>query len=293
MSEIEAIREMLTSKPRPVGWAARRARFYEVGSGWPGADDISLSPAEIGVVRCEWPLAPGSSDKNELMYFHGGGYCSGSILSHRRLVTEAGRAAGLRTLAVEYRLAPEHPYPAALQDAVAAWDLLRAQGYAAERIVIGGDSAGGNLTLSLIGTLRERNERPACAWLLSPWSDLSMSGASLVTEDSVDPLIHEGYLEELAGAFVPADIPHTDPRVSPLFADLNRFQPALNQVGSLETLLDDFVRLASALGVADVPVTLEIWLERILAWPMWNAKLTAGREALAHAGAFIKRHLPS
>jgi len=292
MSEIDAIRQLLGSKPRPVGWSERRARINEVGSVWPIASDITLSAADLGGVACEWSLAPGSSSVNVLMYFHGGGYCSGSIVSHRRLVTEAGRAAGARTLAVEYRLAPEHPYPAALADAIAAWDALRAQGYAAARIVIGGDSAGGNLTMLLIHALRERGERPACAWLLSPWSDLSMSGTSMTTKDSVDPLIHKTYLEELASAFVPADIPRTDPRVSPLFSDLHGFPPTLIQVGSHETLLDDSVRLGAALGAADVPVTLEIWPEMIHAWPMWNARLEAGREALAHAGAFIRRHLP-
>jgi monoterpene epsilon-lactone hydrolase len=292
MSEIDAIRQLLGSKPRPVGWSERRARINEVGSVWPIASDITLAAADLGGVACEWSLAPGSSSANVLMYFHGGGYCSGSIVSHRRLVTEAGRAAGARTLAVEYRLAPEHPYPAALADAVAAWDALRAQGYAAERIVIGGDSAGGNLTMLLIHALRERGEHPACAWLLSPWSDLSMSGTSMTTKDSVDPLIHKTYLEELASAFVPASIPRTDPRVSPLFSDLHGFPPTLIQVGSHETLLDDSVRLGAALGSADVPVTLEIWPEMIHAWPMWNARLEAGREALAHAGAFIRRHLP-
>jgi acetyl esterase/lipase len=292
MSEIDAIRQLLGSKPRPVGWGERRARINEVGSIWPTASDIKLATGDLGGVSCEWSLAPGSSSANVLMYFHGGGYCSGSIVSHRRLVTEAGRAAGVRTLAVEYRLAPEHPYPAALQDAIAAWDALRAQGYAAERIVIGGDSAGGNLTMLLIHALRERGERPACAWLLSPWSDLSMSGTSMTTKDSVDPLIHKSYLEELAGAFVPADISRKDPRVSPLFGDLHGFPPTLIQVGSHETLLDDSVRLGAALGAADVPVTLEIWPEMIHAWPMWNARLEAGREALAHAGAFIRRHLP-
>jgi monoterpene epsilon-lactone hydrolase len=292
MSEIDAIRQLLGSKPRPVGWNERRARINEVGSVWPTASDITLSAADLGSVPCEWSLAPGSNSAHVLMYFHGGGYCSGSIVSHRRLVTEAGRAAGARTLAVEYRLSPEHPYPAALADAVAAWDALRAQGYAAERIVIGGDSAGGNLTMLLIHALRERGERPACAWLLSPWSDLSMSGTSMTTKDSVDPLIHKDYLEELASAFVPASIPRTDPRVSPLFDDLHGFPPTLIQVGSHETLLDDSVRLGAALGAADVPVTLEIWPEMIHAWPMWNARLEAGREALTHAGAFIRRHLP-
>ena len=292
MSEIDAIRTLLTSKPRPVGWAERRARIEEVGSAWPVADDIALTPATVGGVRCEWSLAPGSRDANVLIYFHGGGYCSGSIVSHRRLVTEAGRAAGVRTLAVNYRLAPEHPYPEALQDAMAVWDALRAQGIPAERIVIGGDSAGGNLTLVLVHALRERGERPACAWLLSPWSDLSMSGQSMTTKDSVDPLIHKSYLEELADAFVPKGMSRNDPRVSPLFGDPTGFPPTLIQVGSHETLLDDSVRLGGALGAADVPVTLEIWPQMIHAWPMWNAGLADGRKALANAGTFMKQHLP-
>ena len=110
-SEIDAIRALLGSKPRPVGWAERRARIDEVGSVWPVADDIKLEPVDLGGVPGEWSIAPGSDASRVLMFFHGGGYCSGSIVSHRRMVTEAGRAAGVRTLAVGYRLAPEHPFP--------------------------------------------------------------------------------------------------------------------------------------------------------------------------------------
>lgn len=289
MSEIDAIRKLLSSKPRPVGWAERRARIEEVGAIWPIADDIELARADPGGFKGEWSLAPGSDVSRVLMYFHGGGYCSGSIKSHRRLVTEAGRAAGLRTLAVEYRLAPEHPFPTALDDAMSAWRFLRAQGYAPERIAVGGDSAGGNLTATLIAALRDQNERPACAWFVSPWTDLTMSGKSLTTKDSVDPLIHKAYLEELASAYVPQSIAHKDPRISPLFGDLHNFPPALIQVGSCETLLDDAARFASALGEADVAVTLEVWPDMIHAWPMWNAHLDDGRRALAHAGTFMRR----
>src|SRR6187399_1445514 len=110
-SEIEEIRKLLTSKPRPVGWAERRHRIEEVGAVWPVADDITLTPVDIGGMSAEWSLAPGSDPSRVLMYFHGGGYCSGSIISHRRMVTEAGRAAGVRTLAIGYRLAPEHKFP--------------------------------------------------------------------------------------------------------------------------------------------------------------------------------------
>ena len=281
---------MLTSKPRPVGWSERRARIDEVGAAWPPADDIRCEAVDAGGVPGEWSLAPGSDPSRVLMFFHGGGYCSGSIKSHRRLVTEAGRAAKMRTLAVAYRLAPEHPFPAAHDDALAAWRFLRAQGIAAHHIAVGGDSAGGNLTITLINRLRAAGEAsPACAWLLSPWTDLTMSGASLATKDAVDPLIHKPYLEELAAAYAPPPRDRRDPLISPLFADLRGFPPTLIQVGSAETLLDDAVRFAAAAGAADVAVTLEIWPHMIHAWPMWNAQLADGRRALAQAGAFIRR----
>src|SRR6516225_7083040 len=154
-SDIDAIRALLSSKPRPVGWLERRQRLDEVGSVWPVAEDIALTPVDAGGVPAEWSIAPGSDASRVLLYFHGGGYCSGSILSHRRLVTEAGRAAGMRTLAVAYRLAPEYPFPAPYDDALTAWRFLRRQNIPSAHIAIGGDSAGAGLTLSLIGRLRD------------------------------------------------------------------------------------------------------------------------------------------
>jgi acetyl esterase/lipase len=226
------------------------------------------------------------------MFFHGGGYCSGSILSHRRMVTEAGRAAKIRTLAVAYRLAPEHPFPAAYDDALTAWRFLRNEGIPPSLIAIGGDSAGAGLAIALINRLRDAHEElPACAWVVSPWTDLTMSGATLATKDAVDPIIHKHYLNELADAYVPRGMDRKDPRLSPLYADLRSFPPILIQIGSAETLLDDAVRFASAAGTADVSVTLEIWPHMIHAWPLWNAHLEPGRRALAIAGAFIRAHL--
>ena len=287
--EIDAIRKLLTSKPRPVGWTERRQRIDEVGSNWPPASDITCEAVDCDGVAGEWSMAPGSDVSRVLLYFHGGGYCSGSIVSHRRLVTEAGRAAGMRTLAIDYRLAPEHPYPAAHEDALAAWRFLRRQGIAADRIVVGGDSAGGNLTLGLISRLRAAGEPlPACAWLLSPWTDLTMSGATLATRDPVDPLIHKAYLDELAAAYAAPAADRRNPLVSPLFADLAGFPPMLIQVGSAETLLADATRLAEAAGSADVEVRLQIWPHMIHAWPMWNAQLEDGRRALGDAGQFIR-----
>jgi epsilon-lactone hydrolase len=294
-NEIDAIRALLTSKPRPVGWAERRQRIDEIGSTWPVADDVRLEEVELGGgLPGEWSIVPGSDASRVLMFFHGGGYCSGSIVSHRRMVTEAGRAARMRTLAVDYRLAPEHPYPAAHEDAMTAWRFLRKQGIAARNIAVGGDSAGGNLTITLISRLRAAGEeQPACVWLASPWTDLTMTGASLETKATVDPLIHKAYLEELANAYAPPPLDRKDPLISPLFSDLGGFPSTLIQVGSSETLLDDAVRFARAAGLADVNVTLQVWPHMIHAWTMWNAKLAEGRQALEQVGEFMRRWVSS
>ncbi|GLS19976.1 hydrolase [Labrys miyagiensis] len=289
LKEIDAIRKLLSSKPRPVGWLERRERLDEVGAVWPVADDIECESVDCDGVRGELSIAPGSETDRVLLYFHGGGYCSGSIKSHRRLVTEAGRAARMRTLAIDYRRAPEHPFPAQHEDAITAWHFLRRQGIAAERIALGGDSAGGNLALSLINRLRAVGEPlPSCAWLISPWTDLTMSGSTLSSKDAIDPIIHKTYLDELADAYVPAGIKRLEPQISPLFAELRGFPPLLIQVGSAETLLSDATRLAEAAGVADVDVRLEIWPHMIHAWPVWNAALDDGRRALSAAGAFMR-----
>src|ERR1051325_1644350 len=290
-SEIDAIRALLSSKPRPVGWPERRKRLDEVGAVWPVANDVVLTAVDVNGIPGEYSIVPGSDPSRVLMFFHGGGYCSGSIKSHRRLLTEAGRAARKRTLAVEYRTAPAPTFPAAYDDALIAWRFLQNQGIAAAHIAIGGDSAGAGLTLALIGRLREAHEElPACAWLMSPWADLTMSGSTLASKAEVDPLIHKQYLNELADAYLPAGIDRKDPRVSPLYADLRNFPPMLIQVGSNKTFLDNATRLASRAGAADVAVILEIWPHIIHAWPLWNAHLEAGRRALASAGAFIRSH---
>ena len=291
-SELDNVRALLRSKPRPIGWAERRQRLDAIGSVWAVADDVTLERVDVNGLDGEWSIAPGSDASHVLMFFHGGGYCSGSIVSHRRMVTEAGRAAGMRTLAVAYRLAPEHPFPAAYDDALTAWRFLRNQSIPASRLVIGGDSAGAGLAVALIRRLRDAHEElPACAWLVSPWMDLTMSGSTFASKDAVDPIIHKTYLNELADAYLPPGMDRKDPRISPLYADLRSFPPLLIQVGSAETLLDDATRFASAAGAADVPVTLEIWPHMIHAWHLWNAQLEPGRRALASAGAFIRAHV--
>ena len=220
----------------------------------------------------------------------------GSLGGSDHTCRELANTAGCVVVSVDYRLAPEHKFPAGLRDcdAVYQWALANAASFAGDptRVAVGGDSAGAGLTLALISRLRDAHEElPACAWLISPWTDLTMSGSTLVRKAAVDPLIHKEYLNELADAYLPAGMDRKDPRVSPLYADFRNFPPTLIQIGSDETLLDDATRLAARAGAADVRVTLEIWPHMIHAWPLWNAHLEDGRRALANAGAFIRAHL--
>lgn len=288
---IDGIRKLLGSKPRPTTQAERRERLDEIGSVDPVAPDIRFDPVTMGGVSAEWSLAPDSDSRRVLLYFHGGGYSSGSIRSHRGMVAEAGRAAKVRTLAAGYHLAPENPFPAALEDAVAIFGALLAQGTDPGMVAIGGDSAGGGLTLALMIRLRDTGKPlPACGWLVSPWVDLAMTGGSLDAKAAVDPIISKTYLGELAHSYLAGASP-TNPLVSPLYADLAGLPPLLIQVGSAETLLDDAVRIASRAGEADVATTLEIWPHMIHAWHLWAARVEAGRKALASAGAFINARL--
>lgn len=288
---IEGVRRLLASRPRPTSLAERRARLDGIGSADPVPTDITFEAATPGGAPAEWSLAPGADPAKVLIFFHGGGYCAGSIASHRGLVSRAGRAAGARGLAVGYRLAPENPFPAALEDARAAYEAVLSQGIDPARVAIGGDSAGGGLSLALMAGLRDEGRPlPARGWLVSPWVDLAMTGESLMTKAAVDPLISKAYLEELAGAYLAGADP-ADPRASPLHANLAGLPPLLIQVGSAETLLSDATRLAARAGAADVAVTLEVWPHMIHAWPLWAARLEAGRAALASAGAFIRAGL--
>ena len=290
MTEIDEVRAMLKARPRPASLAERRARLDAIGTAYPVTSDVDLQPVDAGGVPAEWSLAPGSDASRVLMFFHGGGYSSGSIASHRGMVIEAGRAAGVRTLAVGYRLAPEHPFPAALEDALAAYEFLL-QGFRPEAIAMSGDSAGAGLALAAMIALRDaRRPLPCCGWLVSPWVDLSMSGASLDSKAALDPIIQKTYLQDLANSYL-AGVSASHPLASPLYADLAGLPPLMIQVGSAETLLDDAVRIAGRAGDADVYVTLQIWPHMIHAWPLWAARLSDGRKAIEAAGGFMRAHL--
>ncbi|MBV9516485.1 MAG: alpha/beta hydrolase [Hyphomicrobiales bacterium] len=286
--EIEAIRKTLAARPRPAGLAERRERLDALGAQYRLPADVRVVPIEANGVPAEWTTTPEAHEARVILFLHGGGYISGSLISHRHMIAEAGRQGRARTLALAYRLAPEHPFPAALDDALSGYALLMAQGVEPERIAIAGESAGGGLAVAALISMRDKGiPLPACAWLSSPWVDLELAGASMTAKAPVDPLIQRPYLAELARMYLDGTDARS-PLVSPMHADLKGLPPMLIQVGSAETLLDDAVRLADVAGTADVRVTLEIWPEMIHAWHLFHPQLAAGRRALAAVGAFIR-----
>src|SRR5215510_13874911 len=289
--EIDAIRAILRAKPRPDALSARRKRLDDLGSLYPIAPDVRIESVDANGVRAEWSSTPDADPACVILFLHGGGYVSGSLDSHRPLATEIGRVCGARTLALGYRLAPEYPFPAAIEDAVAGYRFLLSCGIEPRHIAVAGDSAGGGLTLALMVSARDAGlPQPACGWCISPWGDLECLGASMNSKAEVETLNQKPYLEQLAKAYLNG----ADPRsalAAPMYANLKGLAPLLIQVGSAETLLDDAVRLANVAGAADVAVTLEIWPDMIHAWPLFHQQVTDGRHAIANAGAFIRSRM--
>jgi acetyl esterase/lipase len=255
------------------------------------APDVHVESVEVTGVKAEWSSTPDADPAYAILFLHGGGYVSGSLDSHRPLATEIGRVCKAPTLALAYRLAPEYPFPAAIDDALAGYRFLLSRGIEPRRIAVAGDSAGGGLTAALMVAARDAGlPQPGCGWCISPWVDLECLGASMISKAEVDPLIQKSYLKELAAAYLDG----ADPRsalAAPMYACLEGLAPLLIQVGSAETLLDDAVRLAHVAGAADVAVTLQVWPDMIHAWPLFHQQLKAGRQAIVRAGSFIRANM--
>ena len=287
-AEIEAVRRVLEANPRPAGLGERRKRLDALGGQYPLSTDVRVEAVDANGVMAEWTDTPEADPGNVIMYLHGGGYTAGSLKSHRHMVARAGREARARTIALGYRLAPEHPFPSAVEDAVAGYRFLLSRGFSADHIAVAGDSAGGGLTVALLVSLRASGlPLPACAWCSSPWVDLKGTGGSMTAKAAVDPIVQQSYLIELAAAYLGGADPRS-PLAAPLYADLKGLPPILIQVGSAETLLDDAVRLAGSAGAADVRVRLDVWPDMIHVWQLFYQQVAAGRRALAEAGAFIR-----
>jgi epsilon-lactone hydrolase len=253
--------------------------------------DTRVDPVSVDGIPAEWVCAPGADQDRVLLYLHGGGYVIGSIHTHKGLIARLSAAAGCRALALDYRLAPEHRYPAAVEDAVKAYRWLLAQGFAPQRIAIAGDSAGGGLTLATLVALRDAGDPlPAAAAPISPWTDLEGTGPSMKTHVDKDPMVEPGGLLGMARLYL-GDADPRQPTASPLHADLTGLPPLLIQVGELETLLDDATRIAESARAKGVEVSLEIWPEMVHVWHLFAPMVPEGREAIARIGAFLASHM--
>lgn len=250
---------------------------------------LSWRPVVAGGIPAEWISTDQSSAEILLLYLHGGGYVSGSPRTHRRLIGEIARAAGVRVLAPDYRLGPEFAFPAAVEDAWSVYWWLLEQGVNPSRLVIAGDSAGGGLTVALLLALREAGmPLPAAAVCLSPWFDLALHGATLISNDSRDYLSRHA-INAAAAMYLGATDPHT-PLASPLYADLRGLPPLLIQAGTAEMLLDDARRFARRAAQADVPVELELWENMVHVWHFLHPIEERARQAIRSIGRFVRAH---
>jgi monoterpene epsilon-lactone hydrolase len=258
---IEALRDrqQASAGQVPPTLQELRATFTPGDRLHPVPDDVLVTDVTAGGVPAHWLTAPGTDPGRVLLFLHGGGFELGSVRSDGELAARLGRAAGMRVLFPEYRLAPEHPFPAALDDVLAAWHWLRTdQGLSATSLAVAGDSAGGGLAVALLVATRDAGEElPAAAVLMSPTVDLTSSGASMTERADQDPISTPAMLRQFAADYLAGADPKT-PLASPLFASLTGLPPLLIQVGTADLLLSDSERLATAATHAGVDVTLQI-----------------------------------
>lgn len=251
--------------------------------------DVKATPRTIGGAPGEVLQPPSPSQDGVILFLHGGGYCVGSLDSHRPLSATLAKASGLTVFALDYRLAPEHPYPAALNDAVSAYRSLLDEGH--ERIVLAGDSAGGGLALATALSLRDAGlPSPAALLLVSPWGDLGCGGATMVSNAAADPMLSQAALQRWAAAYV-GRVPTDHPLCSPLFADLKGLPPVILQAGSDEILLDDTLRLEKALQQARVPVTLQVYPGLWHDFHLQAGVLDEADDAIGKLGSFARETL--
>jgi monoterpene epsilon-lactone hydrolase len=288
--DIKQLRAFLGTLPPldSLPLAERRTRYDRAKHLFPLPAGVAVAAVDAGGVAAERIAVPASRAGRMVLYLHGGGYVMGSTDSHRHLAAAIAEAAQASVLLPAYRLAPEHPFPAALDDALAAYRWLLDGGQAPTSLVIAGDSAGGGLAVATLLAARDRGlPLPAGAALISPWVDLSCSLVSLETLAARDPIVKKGSLAECARDYlVGRDL--RSPLASPLYGDLRGLPPLLIQVGSEEVLLDDARELDRRAGEQGVRTTLEIWPEMIHVWHWFAAQLREGRDAIAKLGDFVR-----
>src|SRR5579885_2123644 len=257
LQQLESLIQKLRAVPTDPTATFQRRRGAMEKAAFRLDADIKAQAVSANGVPAEWITAPGADAGRNLLYLHGGGYTIGSIKTHRCLAGWISRAARARVLIIDYRLAPEHPFPAAVDDSLAAYRCMLDSGLTAARITIAGDSAGGGLAVATLLAIRDaRLPLPAAGVCLSPWVDLEGTGESMKTKAEVDPMVASGNLGDMAAAYLGGKDPKT-PLASPLYADLRGLPPLLIQVGTAEVLLDDSRRLAERARAAGVEITYE------------------------------------
>jgi monoterpene epsilon-lactone hydrolase len=285
--QLNKVIERIKSAPQNpnASLEARRAGMERIRERVPS--DVICEKVSANGVDAEWIAAPGAAADRVILYFHGGGYVLGSINTHRAMVSRIARASIARALAIDYRLAPEHPFPAAVDDAIASYRWLLAQGYKPHKIVIAGDSAGGGLTLAALLAIRDAKlPMPAGAVPISPWTDLEGTGESVRTRAARDVMVTQENLAGSAKQYYGAHNPK-DPLVSPVHADFSGLPPMLIHVGDAEILLDDATRVAKSAKAAGVNVELEVWDDMPHVWHVFAKILPEGQQAIDKIGKFV------
>ena len=278
----------LRDNPMPTELVPMREAYEAMGTIFTVAQGVRTARATLGDRPAEWYVPDTGPQNGILLYLHGGGYAIGSINTHRHLVSEMARQTGCAAVAIDYRLGPEFPFPAAVEDALSAYRQLVAESPDLP-IALAGDSAGGGLVVAtLLGIAATDLQTPAGAYCMSPWVDLAVTGESVGAKEDVDPLASRQTLMTMADRYLAGSEP-TDPRASPIFGNLAGLPPLFIQAGSAEVLLDDSIRLARAAGLADVNVCLEISSHMIHVWPYFFPVFPEGLEALEKGCRFLSR----
>ncbi|MGW4908650.1 alpha/beta hydrolase [Streptomyces sp. NPDC004270] len=284
--------EMLRHAPLDVGGdvAEARAVFRTMMTSIPLPPDVTTTPGRLGGVPVVTVETPGGDPSEVVLYFHGGAYAIGSAADAAGLAADVSRRVGARAVCVDYRLAPENPFPAAVEDAVVAYRALLDQGVPAARTAFVGESAGGGLAVATLVALKAAGlPQPSSAAVFSPWTDLTVSGASATGKAGLDPALTPQALRTRARDYL-GTTPGTEPLASPVFADLTGLPPLLVQVGSHEILLDDAVRLAARAAADDVRVDLQVWPQVPHVFQSFAVMLDEADEALESAAAFTRAH---
>ena len=261
-----------------------------MGRRFENLDGISTEAVDADGVPAEWVSAPDAGN-GAVLYLHGGGYVTGSVVSHRGMAANLSRASGCRVLTIDYRLAPENKHPAQVEDAHTAYRWMLNNGVDASSLFVAGDSAGGGLTVATLLKARDAGDPMAAAGVcISPWVDMEATGESMKTKAGVDPMVSKAGLLDMAANFL-GDGDRRDPLAAPLHADLTGLPPLLIIVGTAETLLDDATRLHEKAEAAGVDSTLELWDDMIHIWPWFAPFLPEGQQAMEQMGDFIKEQV--